>query len=241
MKNVVLQPAYVLHRKSYRESSLLVELFTQDYGRLSVIAKGVRKRGTSIHNLLQPFQPLLISWSGKSELKTLTNIEVKLESAFNNLQGDHLFAGFYLNELLMYLMQKWDAHPKLYRVYADTLIALQNHDAKLQQKILRIFEKRLLEEIGYGLLRTFLPEEHYRFVPEQGFVVVSKPLNDSDQQSVFLGKNLLAIAKEEWNDENLKDAKRLTRMILAPLLGARTIHSRQLFNVYEATHKLCKT
>lgn len=251
MKPALLQPAYVLHRRDYRESSLLVEVFTQDHGRLSVIAKGARRPSRHGQGLLQPFLPLLISWSGKGELKTLTHVEVANGSAaLKYLQGDCLFAGFYLNELLMYLLQKWDPHPKLYSVYADALTALQSapfetatlrdgrsatssgRPPQRMQKSLRIFEKRLLDEIGYGLLQTFLPDQYYRFVPEHGFVL-EKTIGDSNELYIFSGRNLLAIAREDWNDESLQDAKRLTRIILAPLLGARTLYSRQLFNVYQ--------
>lgn len=236
MKQAEFQHAYVLHRRVYRESSLLVELFTQVAGRISVIAKGARRPSSKAHGLLQPFIPLLVSWSGKSELKTLTSIEVAADqftrmSAFV-LHGDCLFAGFYLNELLMYLLQKWDAHPKLYSVYADTLADLQNDG--LQQKTLRIFEKRLLSEIGYGLLQTFLPDEYYRFVPEHGFVIEKNEhaVGHRNDRYIFSGKNLLAIAREDWDEENLQIAKYLLRAMLSPLLGVRPLNSRQLFNVY---------
>src|SRR4051812_48805305 len=108
MKPVLLQPAYVLHRRDYRESSFLVELFALEYGRLTVIARGARKAKSLLPGLLQPFIPLLVSWSGKTELLTLTHAEAHGE--IKNLHGDCLFAGFYLNELLMCLLQKWDSH-----------------------------------------------------------------------------------------------------------------------------------
>lgn len=233
MKRVLLQPAYVLHRRAYRESSFLVELFTPEHGRLTVVAKGVRKAKSSTQGLLQPFTPLLISWVGKGELMTLAHIESHGE--IKHLQGECLFAGFYLNELLTRLLERWDAHPNLYHAYQQTIQALQT--ATLDQRVLRSFEKYLLEELGYGLLpksdislhNSFLPDKHYRFIPEQGFVP-SEPGQSTALANIFSGKSLLAIAKEEWhNDEILQDAKRLTRFVLAPLLGARPIHSRKLF------------
>lgn len=233
MKQVHLQPAYVLHRRAYRESSFLVELFTPEYGRLTVIAKGVRKRGSSSPGLLQPFAPLLVSWCGKSELMTLTHVEAS--TTIVSLQGDCLFAGFYLNELVMYLLQKWDAHPNLFTLYAKALIALQ--EGILEQKILRTFEKDLLHELGYGLLakldgppeHRFVPEKYYRFTPEQGFVLVDHDLT-LNGANIFSGKSLIAIAAEDWQVENsLQDAKRLTRCVLMPLLGSHQIYSRQLF------------
>lgn len=238
MKNVLLEPAYVLHRRSYRESSFLVELFTHQHGRLTVVAKGVRKARSSHQGLLQPFIPLLVSWTGKGELMTLTQVEMNAQASCGVycLKGECLFAGFYLNELLMCLLQKWDPHSFLYSVYEKALAALQTE--RLEQKTLRSFEKSLLEDLGYGLFpaselslhNTFAAESYYRFIPEQGFVI--SELGDLSQakSNIFSGKSLLAIAKEEWEDEeSLQDAKRLTRFLLAPLLGTRPLHSRKLF------------
>lgn len=225
MKRVLLQPAYVLHRRPYRETSFIVEMFTAEHGRLSLLAKGVRKAKSSTQGLLQPFVPLLISFSGKTELMTLTAVETRGE--IRALQGDSLFAGFYLNELIINLLQKWDTHPQLFFRYEATVRELQ---VSLQQKYLRAFEKCLLEELGYGVLNktdVFLPEKFYRFIPEQGFVVSDMSI---DSAQTFSGKNLLSIAKEEWDDEVvLQAAKRLMRSILLPLLGAKQIYSRQLF------------
>ena len=122
MKRVLLQPAYVLHRRAYRETSFLVELFALEYGRLTVIARGARKTKSAIQGLLQPFIPLLVSWSGKTELLTLTHVEAN--GAIKFLRGECLFAGFYLNELLMCLLQKWDSHHQLYTVYENTLCGI---------------------------------------------------------------------------------------------------------------------
>jgi DNA repair protein RecO (recombination protein O) len=231
MKRVSLQPAYVLHRRSYRETSFLVDVFTPDYGRLTLIARGVRKAKSSSQGLLQPFIPLLISWSGRGELMLLTHVESN--GNIKHLHGDCLFAGFYLNELVMALLQKWDAHSGLFAAYEKAVIAIQNDI--LEQKVLRSFEKYLLEEIGYGLLpkseaglqAMFVPEAFYRFVPDHGFV-----LNEAGSEGnyVFSGKSLLAIAREDWQGEDvLHDAKRLTRFILTPLMGSRQIYSRSLF------------
>lgn len=232
MKQVHLQPAYVLHRRAYCETSFLVELFTPEHGRLTVVAKGVRKKGSSAPGLLQAFTPLLVSWYGKTELMTLTHVEAQRTQA--SLQGECLFAGLYLNELIMYLVQKWDAHPSLFALYAEALNGLRMET--LQQKVLRSFEKNLLNELGYGILTKadglselrFSPDKHYRFTSEHGFMVVEEGAND--QVNIFSGKSLIAIAKENWEIESsLQDAKRLTRFVLTPLLGSRTIHSRQLF------------
>jgi DNA repair protein RecO (recombination protein O) len=246
MKPVLLQPVFVLHRRAYRETSFLIEVFSHEHGRLSLIAKGVRKSRSSLQGLLQPFIPLSISWSGRNELVTLTHAELHAESI--PLAGESLYAGFYLNELISILLPKWDPHPNLFECYSRTLDLLKN--TPLQEATLRSFELYLLQELGYGLLPTkkhglsevFLTDKYYQFVPEQGFVLVQNSDEFNLGPSIFLGKNLLAIAHEDWHDKNtLSTAKRLVRCVLTPLLGNRELHSRQLFmapkeRIIDGTH-----
>lgn len=233
MKPVQLEPAFVLHKRAYRETSLLIELWTQNHGRFSAVAKGVRKTKSSSQGLLQPFSPILVSFVGKGELMTLTQVESRQNRFF--LQGDCLFAGLYLNELLMYVLQKWDPHENLFHFYEQTLADLCGQP--LEQRVLRRFERLLLEELGYGLLpkseehlaQSFIAEKAYRFLPEQGFSKL-EPIDEiGSGGNVFSGKSLLAIAREEWSEEVLLDAKRLMRMVLSSLLGERKIFSRRLF------------
>jgi len=242
MKRVLLEPAYVLHRRSYRETSCLVELFTREHGRMTVVAKGVNKPRSGLQGLLQPFVSLLVSFAGKGELMSLTAVEVN--GMPGKLQGDCLFAGFYLNELLMCLLQKWDAHQGLFACYEKTLSFLQG--AYLDERVLRSFEKYLLEELGYGLLPrseaalldAFSMGKWYRFIPECGFLPVDGDTGRARAfGNIFSGKNLIAIGREDWNDESLFDAKRLIRLMLTPLLGARNIHSRRLFMQIEEEGK----
>ena len=230
---VFLQPAYVLHRRAYRETSFLVDIFTPEYGRLTVIAKGVRQLRGGLQGLLQPFMPLLLSWSGKQELMTL--IQAEANGVPKYLVGECLFAGLYLNELLMRLLQKWDAYSKLYMVYEKALHSLQAD--QLEESILRAFEKSLLEELGYGLLpksdvhlHTMISaDQYYRFTLEQGFVV-SEGFHTDSSTNIFSGESLLAIAKENWHVPHcLTDAKRLIRLALMSLLGQKEIQSRKLF------------
>lgn len=230
MKRITLQPAFVLHRRAYRETSVLLELFTLEHGRISVMASGVRKLKSTTQGLLQPFMSLLVTCSGNGELLRLT--EVELNGPITKLSGECVYAGLYLNELLSYLLEKWDAHPSLFHAYAKTLSRLVSDG--LNQKTLRLFEKVLLEEIGYGLLpkdkasleSNFHPEKYYRFIPEQGFFVCNEEVTVSG--NVFPGKSLLAIAAEDLQEGVLQDAKRLMRLVLTPLLGSRSIHSRKL-------------
>lgn len=235
MKRIDLQSAYVLHRRPYRETSYILELFTPEHGRFGAVAKGVRKARSSTQGLLQPFYPLSVSWVGRGELMTLTQVEAQGSAA--QLRGECLFAGFYLNELLICLLEKWDAHPALFALYERTLAALQTD--KLEEGVLRSFEKTLLEELGYGVLpksaaalqNSFLEDKYYRFTPDQGFVLQEA---GSSLHQAYSGKSLLAIANENWQDsEALRDAKRLMRSVLTPLLGTRTLHSRKLFIKYE--------
>lgn len=235
MKMALLQEAFVLHRRAYRETSFLIELFSRDHGRLTAVAKGVRKSRSNSQGMLQPFMPLLVSWAGKGELVTLTHAEAG--SHLGRLQGEALFAGFYLNELMMCLLQKWDAHPELYDAYRLALSALQA-SVLINEKVLRSFEKYLLEALGYGLLpkltldveRRIFPEKCYRFTVDQGLMPYEEITITVNRIDIFSGKSLLAIAEENWNDEKtLQDAKRLTRLILGPLLGTRPLYSRFLF------------
>ncbi|OGT58699.1 MAG: DNA repair protein RecO [Gammaproteobacteria bacterium RIFCSPHIGHO2_12_FULL_42_10] len=232
-QRVNLQPAYVLHRRSFRETSFLVELFTIEYGRVTVMARGAHKAKSQVPGLLQSFMPLLVSWSGRGELTTLTRVEAKQYAV--RLQGDCLFAGLYLNELLMRLLHKWDTHTELYKIYGKTIEILQT--PPLLQKTLRSFEKSLLEILGYGILsqsdrsivQRFLPDQFYRFIPGSGFLLSETEETFSAGPNVFSGKNLLAIAAEDWRDNSiLSDAKRLTRFALAPLLGNQPVYSRTL-------------
>lgn len=228
---ITLHPAFILHHRPYRESSLLLDVLTQDHGRISLIAKGVRKNRSPLRALLQPFFPLLLSWQGKSELMTLSQAEP--QGAPIQLQAECLLSGFYLNELLIRLLQKHDPHPELYTIYQDTLLELER--AELQQKHLRLFEKKLLEELGYGLQlqhtipdgKAFLAGQFYRFYPEQGFELCE---SNEAQGMIFPGKSLLALAAEQLDDaEVLRDAKRLMRTALGILLGPQPLHSRKLF------------
>jgi len=228
---ISLQPAFILHHRAYRETSLILDLLTESYGRISLIARGVRTQRSKMRSLLQPFVPLLISWQGQSELMLLNSAEGN--GTTFQLRGDCLFSGFYLNELLMRVLQKHDPHPQLYTIYHHTLLELQG--AVLEPQTLRLFEKKLLEELGYGvqLERDFsthemiVAEQFYQFYPEQGFKRSGQEVGDRIQ---FKGKSLLAFAREELSDEeSLRDAKRLMRIALTPLLGSHCLQSRKLF------------
>lgn len=225
---ISLQPAFILHHRPFRETSVLLDVFSKDHGWVSLVAKGVRTPRSTLKALLQPFVPLLLSWQGKNELMNLVAVEPK-GSPFQ-LVGDCLLSGFYINELLMRVLQKQDPHPQVFMNYQSTLEALTL--SPLNQSVLRIFEKKLLEEIGYGLQwsdfsngQSLVPDKYYHYYPGYGF----KEIENQSAQG-FKGGSLLAFADELFiSQQDLQDAKRLMRFVIATLLGEKNLNSRELF------------
>ncbi|MEM8661478.1 MAG: DNA repair protein RecO [Pseudomonadota bacterium] len=145
---VKLQPSYVLHSRAYRDTSLLVEVFTAEHGRIGLVARGARRksRNGSPAALLQPFAPMLLGFTGRGELKTLTATETAGRPQI--LVGERLYSGLYLNELLVRLLHRHDAHPKLFAAYGDALNGLASSGEI--DGVLRQFELILISELGYG-------------------------------------------------------------------------------------------
>ncbi len=228
---VQLVPGYVLHQRAYRESSALLEVFTESYGRLGLVARGVRAPNSRQRADLQPFRPLRLSWSARGDLGTLTGVEA--EGMTHALRGTALYSAFYLSELLVRLVARQDPHPALYGLYEASLCQLA--DGPEVEPVLRVFEKRLLEETGYGLLLDFEveqgeavePQRYYDYHLESGPVAVD---NANAPGFVFAGASLLALAREELSTAAaLHDAKRLMRAALNLYLGAKPLKSRELF------------
>lgn len=227
---VSLQAAYVLHHRPYRDTSVLIEAFTADFGRVGLVARGARSSRSRSLGLLQPFQPLLISWSGRGELVTLTGCESA--GLLRKLRGPVVMSGFYINELLLRLLHRHDAHPALFHAYAATLQALE--DAGQEQRALRLFEKRLLQEIGYALVldheagsgEALVADKTYEYQLEQG-PVSHDAVNAGEL--IVQGRSLLSLAHEELHDAlSLREAKHLLRAALALYLGDKPLHSRKL-------------
>lgn len=220
----VALPAFVLHGRPYKETSALVDLFTPQ-GRLRAVLRGARGKSGS---LARPFLPLEIELRGKGELKNLARLEPN--GIPNLLHGEVLFSGLYLNELLIRLLPAQDPHPALFEHYAATLQALATGHPL--QPLLRTFEWRLLDELGYGFAlaqdihgQPLAPDIHYRLLPDAGLEAV-----DHLQPGLFLGRDLLALAEADWQQPaSLGTAKRLMRQALAPHLGGRPLVSRELF------------
>lgn len=228
---VDLQPAYILHTRPYRDTSLLIDLLTPDYGRVTAVARGVRKAKTPKRQLLNPFSRLLVSWQGKTDMKLLTLFES--DNHFLFLTANHLYSGFYLNELLVRLLPEMDSHNGLFYAYEQSLSALQQGDEI--EPLLRAFEFRLLEELGYGLDFTQDVRNHCAIQPavfyechvQEGFYSAAP---DLPEELLLKGEVLLAINHGDYSQDATRlAAKKLARRLLKPLLGNRPLNSRALF------------
>lgn len=225
------QPAFVLHARPYRESSLLLELLTRDHGRVGAVARSARASRKGLGSVLQPFQSLLVSWAGRGELKTLTAAE--RWHPLPPVSGERLFSALYLNELLLRALAPQDPHPPIYEAYAALLPGLA--DAPEIESLLRGFELGLLRELGYALDLCFEadtgevlePQGSYVFDPGSGFL----RLRGTDTaEDAYPGWALAAIAGADYGDPRTRAlAKRLLREALVPVLGERPLRSREYF------------
>nr|VFK19279.1 MAG: DNA replication and repair protein RecO [Candidatus Kentron sp. LPFa] len=225
-----LERAFVLNRRPYRETSLLVEAFTVDSGRVGLVAKGAKRGKAPLAAILQPFRPLLLSWRGSGDLFTLIRAEAE-EGVYS--PTSLVKSGFYVNELLLRLLHRHDPHPDLFEDYRE---ALQRISVPAQEEsALRIFEKRLLTAIGYGLswereAETGRPVEEgriYRYQQGRGFVEYGGAPNAG---ATVHGDTLIAMARETLHaPERLREAKYLMRTILRGYLGGKPLASRMLY------------
>ncbi|MGY4531349.1 DNA repair protein RecO (recombination protein O) [Pseudomonas sp. TE3786] len=218
------QPAFILHSRAYRESSALVDFLTPQ-GRLRAVLRGARgKAGT----LARPFVPVEVEFRGRGELKNVGRLEAAGIPRW--LHGEALFSGLYLNELILRLLPAEDPHPVLFDTYAATLEALAA--GRALEPLLRAFEWRLLDELGYGFAlaedlhgQPVVVGQLYRLLPDSGLEPVHLL-----QPGLFQGAELLAMAEADWTAPGaLAAAKRLMRQALAPHLGGRPLVSRELF------------
>jgi len=214
--------------RSYKESSLLVEVFTRAYGRFTVIAKGCRRKKTRSQGMFIPFKPVLISWTGKGELPILTSIE-QLQY-FPQLSYANLSCGYYMNELIIRLLHRHDPHEVLYDKYEDGISALSKDQNPYT--VLRIFEKYFLQEIGFGLVldhdvetgEEIIEERDYRYHPEKGPVLAQE-----EQVNVISGTTLIALRKENFStDIQQSQAQQLTRQLINIQLAGKTLKSRKV-------------
>ena len=238
---VDLQPAYVIHSRPYRDSSALLDVFTAEHGRVSVVARGARRQSRKGNTaaLLQPFTPLLVSFSGHSELKTLVAAEAVRGRVA--LRGVQMFSGMYMNELMAKLLHRNDAHPALFAAYDS---ALQELAVSTEvDAVLRKFEITLLDELGYGFNlavdgasgEAVQAQRWYRYEPGVGMLACSTVHDDARDsirehpRSLYAGADLLAMASGDFSGSARAAAKRLLRAALAVHLGDTLLRSRELF------------
>lgn len=230
---------YILHTRPWRNTSLLLEALTLDAGRIGMVARGVRRQGNRSRALLEPFQPLLLSWSGRGELRTLRTVEREHWRAPPT--GRVLLAGFYCSELIMRLLGRDDPNAEVFAAYAAAIEALAAQQPA--EPALRRFELQLLDALGFGL-----PLDHdavsgepvrsdidYDFFPEHGPAPATGPATGSAVR--VSGTHLRAIATHAFDDPaTLRVAHRLLAASLAPHLGAKPLKSRELYrSMYGST------
>lgn len=227
-----LEKIFVLHTRPYRNTSLIVEALSQTHGRIAFVAKSARGPKSRFRGQLQLFSPLLATWLGHNELKTLTKLEPDFPAIM--LSGNCLACGFYLNELLLKTLQKEDPHPELFLAYQQTLQHLsQNNMQPLQlEKYLRWFEQRLLNELGYAVElnqdiagKLIEPDQFYDYYPDEGFVLVAGERQDHAYagQWIIAWRDIL-----QADDDAVRVAKRFARRQIEHLLAGKTLRSKEL-------------
>ncbi|MBL8399243.1 MAG: DNA repair protein RecO [Candidatus Accumulibacter sp.] len=223
------QPAFVLHAHPYSETSLLIDLFSRDHGRVAVLARGARRPRSLMRGILQAFQPLEVGWAGRGEVHTL--IRAEWQGGQAPLSGKALFCGYYLNELLINLLPRQDPHSHLFAIYGETL---RRFAGGAHESDLRCFERALLQELGYGLtLATDVDgqpvdeQAAYAYEIERGPVRLAaagaSPLAVS-------GRTLTDLARADFSDpRSLAEAKQLMRVLIGHYTGGKALASRRIF------------
>ena len=223
--------AFLLHVHPFSESSLVLDVFSRSHGRLALMARGARRPRSALRGVLIGFQPLELSWFGGGEVKTLAKAE--WTGGLPLLAGKCLLLGYYLNELLMKLLPREDAHPALFDAYGQALAALACEGA--DTGVLRNFEKTLLRELGYGLLldraadsgQPVRADGWYRYEIERGPIEVKDRF---DGDGALSGMTLLALAGGDYTDERTAaESKLLMRQLMNHYLGGQALQSRRIF------------
>jgi DNA repair protein RecO (recombination protein O) len=231
---ILLQPSFILHRRSYLNTSLLLEVFSRDHGRLGIIARGAASPRSQLKGLLQPFVPLILSWVGLGELGTLTAAEGESRCLISLQQKNGMLAGLYANELLVRLLPRYDPLPELFATYQTLLSELMT--APNEEPALRRFEKKLLEELGYGLMLDreavsgvpIVPSGRYRYILDRG----PFSINGTESGGILIsGQGLLALHAGALVDSSvLKEIKFLIRAALERQLCGRVLKTRMLYH-----------
>ncbi|GAC1628900.1 MAG: DNA repair protein RecO [Nevskia sp.] len=228
-QRIEFEPAYLLSLRPYRETSQLLELLSRNHGRIGLVARGARGPKAKQRGLLAPFRPLLLSWVEGGDLGTMTGVEAAGPEI--TLAGERIFHGWYVNELLLKLLQRHDPHPALHDDYGTALNRLAGSGTEAEAA-LRVFEKRLLEQLGYGLPldADFEAETRYAFRPAEGFVPTPDP------ERSFAGSSLRALRDERLDTrEALRDARRLLRTALEPHAPVAALRTPRLLRELRAS------
>ena len=226
-----LSVAWLLHSRPYKERSVIADFLVQDIGRVAMVVQGVRQTKSKIAPLVQPFNRVLVSWRGRSELKTLTSVE--LSRSFH-LAGSSLYCGLYVNELLLRAFLPGQSQDGLLDMYEATIGQLSVNEQP--QPALRWFELSLLELTGYlpdlcsetvsG--QSIQPDCYYRLLPEQGLSLLAPDM--PIKNDCFYGAVLLAMSVRDFSCADWQPAfKRFSRMLLPSLIGDKPLQSRSLF------------
>lgn len=225
---------FIIHSRPYLESSLLLDVFSKQYGRLDILAKGIRRRKSPFSGRLQPYQRLLMSWVGRSELMTLTDVEIDCDTY--QISGEKIILGFYINELISRLLHRHDPHPELFTLYEQTISGFSS--TQNSHVILRIFEKGLLESLGYGLSlkhdindgQLIEASKRYYYTCDKGPTKYMPATNDYVKIS---GNSLLSLLNCTLTENvELEEVKHLMRFILQKYLGDKPLSSKALYKSY---------
>ena len=228
-------PCYILHQRPYRETSAILEVLSMEHGRFSLVAKGIKRKKSKYAGIVRLYQRLQLGWQGKGELKNL--IFAEPDGLNISLTGNSLIAAFYLNELVIKLLHRHESHTELFSAYDKAIYNLFDGNIDIQV-ILRIFEKKFLEGIGYGLIfdhdvNENIPidnEKTYYYQADNG-PQLKKPGN-SDYIKVS-GKTLTELDNEIINaSQNLLEAKHLMRYIISKHLNGSPMLSRNIYQSY---------
>jgi DNA repair protein RecO (recombination protein O) len=228
-RRVDQEPGYVLHSYPYKETSLIVEIFSRGHGRVALLARGARRPRSALRGALLAFHPLRLAWSGAGELPTLTGAE--WSGGQKSLSGVGLMCGFYLNELILRLLAREDPHEQLYDIYAASLAQLSGAQAA-PAAVLRGFERRLLAELGYAPLlerdaasgAAIDPQRRYVYEPDRGPIAAN---GAAQSEWTVSGRTLLDLARDDYSQpETCDEARRLMRALIAHRLGGQALHTR---------------
>lgn len=226
------EEAFVLHAYPFRETSLIIEVFSRHHGRVALVARGARRPRSALRGLLMAFQPLELGWAGRGEVMTLMKAE--WQGGQPLLGGEALLCGYYLNELLLHLLPREDAHEHLFDVYARTLREVADG---VREETLRLFEKALLQELGYGLQLThdvagapLRPDLVYQYDVERGPQVFEDAAAERDSPWRVRGATLLALAHDDLSaPATLAESKALMRALIHHYLAGQELTTRRLF------------